>query len=332
MYKGFKRIITVISAVIMAAVFTAGCSGPIGTVDIRTETGRGASPADIIVKNGSEEIKGYASDLGVVDIRDDAANADDNSFITSDAAMLVCVDTAEVIFSKNVYGKVAPASLTKLLTALVALREMDFDSYVTLTNETAVDYPDAQVAGFQAGDTVLFRDLFSAMLVYSGNECANGVACAVKGHIKDFVKDMNDTAKEIDCTGTHYVNPHGLDEDGHYTCVYDLYLVFRECLKYPEFTDQITKTYTSFYYTRADGSTGSMYLTTTNLYLKGVYYAPGDIEAVGGKTGTTINGGACLICLFVDGEGKQYIGISMGNADKPQLYSQMNAMLSLVAD
>ena len=321
----------VLILLVSLTLFISGCGGTVETSDIRTAPENGVSAADRIINKAGSGAVGYAAGYGTVSIEEDKASAKDTT-ITSDAAMLVCVDTAEVIYEKNVYKRVAPASITKILTALTAMDKIDLDAYYTLTDGITVDFPDAQLAGFQPGDTVRLRDLLSAMLVYSGNECANGIACASSGSVEKFVKDMNKKAVSIACSDTHFVNANGLDEKDHYTTVYDLYLIFSKCLENKDFVDIISSTYTSFGYTRADGSYGSMNLDTTNLYLKGWYYAPGDIEVIGGKTGTTENGGACLICLFEDGEGKRYIGISMGNDDKPALYEQMNTMLAMAAD
>ena len=127
-----------------------------------------------------------------------------------------------------------PASITKILTALVALETVqDLDQEVTLTDDVNVDVADAQVCGFKPGDKMTLKTLLYCMLIYSGNDAANAVASAVSGgDIPAFCDKMNAEAQRLGATQTHFVTPNGLDDPDHYTTAYDLYLIFKECLKY----------------------------------------------------------------------------------------------------
>ena len=139
-----------------------------------------------------------------------------------------------VLAKKNATKHMAPASITKIMTAMVALDAgIDMDKKYTITDETYQD--GAQLAGYTSSDTPTFRELMMAMLVYSANDAAENIAINVAGSVDKFVELMNKKAKEIGMTNTHFVNPHGLEEDGHYSCAHDLALMGRYALEHYSF-------------------------------------------------------------------------------------------------
>lgn len=243
--------------------------------------------------------------------------------------LLVCTTTNEVLYNNLPYKEVAPASLTKLMTALLVLEHGNLDDTVTLTSEMNADMiPSAQVCGFVPGDTVTVKELLYSMLVYSGNDAANALAIHIGGDIASFVAMMNEEANRIGAVNTHFSNPSGLDITNHYSSAYDLYLIFNECLKYDDFTTAVCQSSYTNHYTAASGNTASITYSSTNLYLNGTYSSPEGISVIGGKTGTTDAAGACLVAYCTDGNGNKYISVSLGNSDKPELYSQMNKILT----
>ena len=169
--------------------------------------------------------------------------------------------------------------------------------------------------------------LLHCLLVYSGNDAAAAIAEHVGGSTDGFVEMMNSYARELGCTGTHFTNPHGLQDENHYTTPYDIYLMLKEALNYPEFT-QITQSgsYT-VEYTHADGSSASTTLLATDHYLTGEATPPKNVTILGGKTGTTDNAGNCLALLSQNAYGKPYISIVMGASTKDELYEQMSTLL-----
>ena len=185
----------------------------------------------------------------------------------------------------------------------------------------------SQVCGFWAGDQVTMDQLLHCLLVYSGNDAAAAIAEHVGGSTDGFVEMMNSYARELGCTGTHFTNPHGLQDENHYTTPYDIYLMLKEALNYPEFT-QITQSgsYT-VEYTHADGSSASTTLLATDHYLTGEATPPKNVTILGGKTGTTDNAGNCLALLSQNAYGKPYISIVMGASTKDELYEQMSSLL-----
>lgn len=141
--------------------------------------------------------------------------------------------SGNVLYEKNADTRMPMASITKVMTAMVALDsgvDLDTPCRIHATNLGA----DSQTAGFAEGDTPTLRELLRVMLVYSGNDAAENVAINVAGSEGAFVGLMNEKAQELGMENTHFANPHGLDEDGHYSTVADLALMGRVALsRYP---------------------------------------------------------------------------------------------------
>lgn len=241
--------------------------------------------------------------------------------------LLLDLDDRKVLYSKQALQKVYPASITKIMTAMLALKYGNMNDVVTITQENLNLEEGSQVCGFWAGDQVTMDQLLHCLLVYSGNDAAAAIAEHVGGSTDGFVEMMNSYARELGCTGTHFTNPHGLQDENHYTTPYDIYLMLKEALNYPEFT-QITQSgsYT-VEYTHADGSSASTTLLATDHYLTGEATPPKNVTILGGKTGTTDNAGNCLALLSQNAYGKPYISIVMGASTKDELYEQMSSLL-----
>lgn len=319
----------ILIAACAAAVMLSGCQPSTALLDPYSEMALLGS-SDVLSLVEPQKGAGFASDLAVIPAGDDGAAMDDTA-ITAPTALLIQTNTDEALYYKNVYEPVAPASLTKLMTALLVLKYGNFDDEITITQEMLeVDNPEAQMAGFSVGDKINVRDMFYLMLIYSGNDTSNALGMYISGSIEEFAALMNSEAKALGASHTNFVNACGLDADGHLSCAYDLYLMFEECLKYEEFCDAIARSSYTFNYTAASGQTASMTKETTNLYFAGLYESPEGVHILGGKTGTTGNAGTCLILSVDDGAGNTYISLVMGSSDKPELYQQMSNLLSMI--
>lgn len=145
----------------------------------------------------------------------------------AEAQCAIVTDGAgNVLWSKNPQQEMAMASITKIMTAMVALDSgKDLDAPCTITVEDLG--ADSQTVGFTSADTPTLRELIQAMLVYSGNDAALNVAINVAGSEEAFVDLMNQKAQELGMAHTHFANSHGLEADGHYSCVEDLALMGR---------------------------------------------------------------------------------------------------------
>ena len=159
------------------------------------------------------------------------------SDISSTAAIVMETSTNTVLYSKNADNKLYPASITKIMTAMLALQSGKLNDTVTITQDNVTLEDGSQVCGFVAGDQVTLDQLLHCLLVYSGNDAASAIAEYVGGSTENFVQMMNDYAAKLGCTGTHFSNPHGLQDENHYTTPYDIYLMLNEAFTYPEFTE-----------------------------------------------------------------------------------------------
>lgn len=167
------------------------------------------------------------------------------------------------------------------------------------------------------------------LLLYSANDVAMMVAEGVAGSVDRFVEMMNEEARLLGATNTHFANPHGLTDANHYTTAYDLYLIFNQAIKYETFSEIIQMTgYQTVYYDK-DGKEKQFDKSTTNLFLRSDfnYTAPPNVTVIGGKTGTTSAAGHCLMLLARDVGGSPYIAVVMGVPSTDELYTGMTDLL-----
>lgn len=249
--------------------------------------------------------------------------------ISTGAALIVNRSTREVLHSESAFRQMAPASTTKLMTMLIALKYGNLDDTVTVAEEAIrlLAGTGSSVAGLHVGDRIHMRDLLYALMLPSGNDAANAIAFHISGSIEAFADLMNQTARELGATGSHFQNPHGLDEDGHYMTAYDLYLILNELLSYDEFLTVVgTPSYTATYLD-ANGTTVSATWGTSNGYLNGGAAAPAGVTVLGGKTGTTTNAMFCLTLTSRDQKGDLYISVVLKSDSRPRLYENMTKLL-----
>lgn len=159
-----------------------------------------------------------------------SALAEEAAPVLSEAQAAIVEDEAgNVLWGTNTTAELPMASITKVMTAMVALDSgINLDDTVSIVDVYLGD--DSQTVGFTSSDTPTWRELLQAMLVYSGNDAAYNVAVNVAGSEEAFVGLMNEKATELGMAHTHFMNPHGLEEDGHYSCVEDLATMGRAAL------------------------------------------------------------------------------------------------------
>lgn len=248
------------------------------------------------------------------------------------AAGLFDLKGQEVLYADSIHEKLYPASITKIMTALLAIENGNLDDEVTISSTAAASaFPIyAQVLGLREGEVWTLRDLLYGVLLYSGNDTASAVAEYVGTTQEGFVEMMNTRSQELLANNTHFTNPHGLHDPEHYTTAYDVYLIFNECLKHQEFVDIIkTSSYEATYRTQ-NGTEAKKEFKPTNLYAKNLVEHPQNAVVVGGKTGTTDEAGYCLILLDYDSVNRPYVSIVMGAPTKARLYHDMTAMIEAI--
>ena len=246
--------------------------------------------------------------------------------------LLMDISSRTTLYAQDALARVYPASITKLVTAILALEHGGLDQTVTITDADLDLEWGSQVCGFMPGDKLTMNQLLHCLLVYSGNDAANAIASHVGGSIPAFVDMMNEYARSLGCTGTHFVNPHGLQDENHYTTPYDIYLLLKEAAKYPSFTEISQMPSYTVEYNRADGTRIITYLEATDHYLTGEATLPRNVTVLGGKTGTTNEAGNCLALLSQNAYGKPFVSIILGAWEKGELYEQMNLLLQHIND
>lgn len=255
---------------------------------------------------------------------------EDVSVSSAEAGAIMDLGRKEVLYAKNMYETLYPASLTKIMTALVALKYGNLDD-VILIDEYALDIdPESSICYLEYGDQYTLKQLIYGLLIASGNDAGNAIAYHIGGSVEGFVELMNEEAWRLGATGTHFSNAHGLQDENHYTTAYDLYLIFQEAMKYSIFSDAISQSSYTVTYTAADEEQYERTWTSTSYYFTGEADAPSDVTVFGGKTGTTDEAGACLALLSKDPYGNSYFSIIMKSDNKEDLYREMNDLLSII--
>lgn len=278
--------------------------------------------------DASETGETEASESGFYEETSETAAVEED--IDAKTGLIAGKDTLSNIYGKNIYDRVYPASVTKIMTALLTMEKANFSDTVVFTEDMVVTDYGAKLCGFEVGDQLTVEQLFYGLLVYSGNDAANALAVHIAGSVEAFADMMNTEAKKLGCVDTHFVNPSGLHDNDHYTSAYDLYMIFDKCLEYDIFQEVIRQNSYSLSYRDAAGETVDAVYNTTNQYFLDYYDYPESVRVLGGKTGTTDEAGCCLILYEVDKKNQGYISVILGASDSDELYSEMNILLNKI--
>ena len=254
-------------------------------------------------------------------------DADDTYEADVDSALLIDASDNEVLASYHAFDRVYPASTTKVLTALITLEQCQMTEEVVIKNDITFDESGVVAVGFKKGDKVKVEGLLNALLVESANDAAVALAEHIAGSTSAFAKMMNQRAKELGATHCNFVTTNGLHNKNHYVTAYDMYLIFKEAIKYDAFLNIVKKANDTLEYETASGVPYNIPMETSNLYITGNYALPNDIYMIGGKTGTTSQAGSCLVILTENSEGEQYISLVFHGATKDILYNTMTDLL-----
>ena len=205
----------------------------------------------------------------------------------SKSAILLDFDTGKILYSKNDNEVLPPASMTKIMSMLLIMERID-NKTLSLTDEVTISENAASMGGsqvfLQAGETYKVEELLKGIAIASGNDAVVAMAEKVSGSVSDFVALMNEKAKSLGLTNTKFLNPHGLDTEGHVTTAHDMAIIARELIKHTSIL-KFTSIYED-YLKKSDGS--SIWLVNTNKLVR--FYDGVD----GLKTGFTKNAGYCL--------------------------------------
>ncbi len=233
----------------------------------------------------------------------------------------------KLLLGYRMLNKRYPASLTKLMTALLVLKNCDPLDTITITPEIAA-LKRGSNAVLEEGDQITISALLGCLLVVSANNVGVALAEYLAGSEEAFVEMMNAEAKKLGLSHTQFANPHGMHDDKHYTTPYDMYVVMQECFKYDEFVKWSGVTKTSYEYIDKTGSTRTRVIESTNQFKLGNYEYPEGITILGGKTGTTAQAGYCLMMYVANEEGREFILGVYHAATEEKLYKKMNELIT----
>ncbi|VBB05324.1 peptidase s11 d-alanyl-d-alanine carboxypeptidase a [Lucifera butyrica] len=216
--------------------------------------------------------------------------------IHAQAAILMDAKTGEVLYGKNIHTHCAPASTTKIMTAILAIESGHLDDTVKISARAA------STAGssmhLYPGQEISLRELLTGLLLRSGNDAAVAIAEHLAGSVDAFIEIMNQKAQVLGAYNTHFVNPHGLSRAGHYSSAFDLAWIARYALRNPIFAQIVGTRETAIDWQDRSGREQGRQLRNTNKLLWMFD------EADGVKTGTTNEAGPCLVSSATRGNQK----------------------------
>ena len=231
--------------------------------------------------------------------------------LNADYGALFDLDRKKLVIGNQVEDRIYPASLTKVMTVLIAIENVtDWEDTFTfrIQDIDPLITAGASRAGFYGGETVTIRDLLYGAALPSGADATLGLALYVSGSEEEYVKLMNQKAAELGCTNTHFCNASGLHDDNHYTTMKDMAQIFAYGLQNPLFLDVLSaKTYTS---TKTKYNPNGITMYSTTFSRLNAVEGPKNATVIAGKTGYTDEAKYCLITYAVTKTNHSYILIT----------------------
>lgn len=223
--------------------------------------------------------------------------------VNAEAAVVMDADSGRLLYAQNPDKRLANASTTKIMTALLTLEQPDQDRYFTVDSDAI--QVEGTTMGLQPGDSVTLHQLVAGMLLPSGNDAANAAAVEIAGSEEAFVRLMNQRAAELGLENTQYRNPSGLDAEGHYSSARDLATLAAHALENEDFADIVSKQEIRMAFGNPPYNRS---LYTTNKLLERYPYA------IGVKTGYTDDAGLCLVTA-AEKDGTRLIIVTLNGKD-----------------
>ena len=250
--------------------------------------------------------------------------------INAKSAIVVEKNTEKIMYEKDAYNQNYPASVTKILTAILVIENCNLDDIVTVSQTAISSIPsDYVVAPLFVGEQIRVEDLLYALMLKSCNDAAYALAEHVGGSNQGFADMMNKKAEEIGCKNTHFVNPNGIHNNNHYTTAYDLYLISNYAMKNEIFakivsTHEYTLPATNMY------KSANRVMVNTNQFINqnSSFY---DENVKGIKTGTTNQAGNCLI-TDVEKNSLEYIIVVLGADNAESKFKETKKMIDYVSN
>ena len=228
-------------------------------------------------------------------------NANDGTIpdIQSPSALLMDLNTGKILYEKNINEKMYPASLTKVMTAILTLENCELDEVATVSYNAVMSISSGYVtANLQIGEEVTVEQLLSVLLVGSANDAAVVLAEHISGSVEDFSDLMNEKAKELGCTSSNFTNPYGDHDENHYSSAYDLALIAKYAMQNETFRTLVSTTSYKLPATSKYEKEDRLFTTTNALLIVSNSSRPDNYYykyATGIKTGFTTPAKNCLI-------------------------------------
>ena len=317
-----NRSLALIGIILIISILLTACSSQLS--DPFDPDG---SVSSFNIKNAAPlpDVKPFAADICVCDNDFEKLSL---AIDEAEAGGLFDATAAETVYAKNVHSRMNPASLTKVMTAYIALKYGHLDDTLTASSNVLITESGAQLLGIKEGDKMTLEQALYALLLYSANDAGVMIAEYLSGSVDSFAAVMNDEAKKIGATNTHFMNPHGLTHEEHYTTAYDLYLMMNAAMQFEEFRKIINSPEYKSSYRDREGNPKTIEIKSTNAYINGDVQAPEGVSVIGGKTGTTKAARSCLILLSNGSNGHTYISVILGSTDHDSLYRNMTTLLT----
>ena len=256
--------------------------------------------------------------------------AENDFTVDAKASLIIEENSGKVIHEDNSNVQNYPASVTKILTAILTLENCELTDTVTVSKTAISNIPSGYViAPLFVGEQMSVEDLLYALMLKSANDAAYVLAEHVGGSVEGFSEMMNKKAEEIGCKNSHFVNPNGIHNSNHYTTAYDMYLIARYAMKNEEFV-KIVSTYQHALSATNKYSKNDRIMKNTNAFVNpsSRYY---DENVKGIKTGTTLQAGNCLI-TSTSKNGFDVITVVLGAKTSESKFSETKKMFNYVFD
>lgn len=242
--------------------------------------------------------------------------------VMAETAIVMDMDTGEVLYAKGIDEKRAPASTTKIMTAMLAIEKVPFETQITFTDEVNNIEAGSTHIGIKPGETLTMKDCAYAILLASANEVSSGVAEYIGTTVPAFVDMMNQRAKELGCTNTHFVNANGLYDENHYTTARDLAIIAKAAFQNETFREVIK---TPYYIVPKTNITDEERRLNNHhkMVLQGSEHYEG---CLGGKTGYTEKAGNTLV-TYAERDGRKLVCVLLADINIVAQYTDTKALL-----
>lgn len=227
--------------------------------------------------------------------------------VSANFAVLMDARTGQILYKKKENEKAYPASITKIMTALVAIENSKKEDVIVMSHDAVFGIErDSTHIALQVGEEITMDQALYALLLASANDAANGIAEKVGGTVENFAVMMTDRAKKIGAMNTNFTNPHGLPDDNHYTTAYDMALITREAIQNETFLSYFSTIQYTMQSTNMQKEQRYFLNHNKLLYNSRYFYEP----AIGGKTGYTSKAGSTLVTV-AEKDGRRLICVTL---------------------